>query len=111
MAAEDSIESPASQVQSGFRIAGSEEAATPVNCGLPRNCAHSPWAGGSAAEPSQTLAGMKRNLRRSIQLVSGQLDFVSVGVVQVDRMSDLMIFESKGKDATAQLGLCPTEVL
>ena len=57
MAAEDSIESPASWVQSSFKSAGREEAATPVNCGLPRNCAHSPGAGGSAAEPSQTPAG------------------------------------------------------
>ena len=48
---------------------------------------------------------IRRNLRRVIQLVGGELDLVSIGIVEVDRMSDLMIFESERNAAPAQFGL------
>src|SRR5215813_9255471 len=51
MAADDSIESPASNVQSSLSCAGTVAVVTPVRAGLPRNCGHSSedWARATAA--------------------------------------------------------------
>src|SRR6185295_15000396 len=96
MAAEDSMESPASWLHSSFRFSGRADTARPVSCGWPRNCGQSSFTGGCAApRAAGEMRTPNRNLRRVIQFVSGEFNLVAVGIVEVNRMGDLMIFEVK----------------
>src|SRR5579863_8356226 len=104
MAAEDSTVSPASKVQRSRKVAGSAEPAMPVNCGLPRNWVHSSLAKGSLAKETPAPArAAKSSSRRVTQFVCGELNLVSVWIMEIDRVRYLMIFECKKNAARSQL--------